>query len=196
MRHTQFFKAPSLARLGLIVFVIVPLASWALVKPMRVIAPGLAGVACSSAQICTDDVSQLAIASGLSAEAQSFVSHHVGPLRAEPRVIFCATQSCADTFGLGARSAVTVGTVGTVIGPRAWKPYYVRHELIHQLQAEKWGVASTLFKPSWLVEGMAYALSEDPRPALAEPWQTYRLQFIAWRDKLDHADMWAATQAF
>lgn len=184
---------PSFKRLALLLLVIVPIASWALVKPIRVLAPGLAGVTCPTAQICADDVSQLAAASTLYAEAQTFIAHALSPLRSAPRVIFCSTQACADAFGLGPRSAVTVGTIGTVIGPNAWKNYYVRHELIHQLQAEKWGVVSTMLKPSWLVEGMAYALSEDPRPVLTEPWQNYRTQFMAWHGQLGHTDIWTAT---
>lgn len=184
---------PSFKRLALLLFVIVPIASWALVKPIRVVLPLLAGATCPTAQVCIDDVSQLAAASALYVEAQAFVAQTLNPLRGEPRVIFCSTQACADAFGLGARSAVTVGTIGTVIGPHAWKNYYVRHELIHQLQAQKWGVASTVLKPSWLVEGMAYALSEDPRPVLAEPWQAYRAQFIVWHAQLGHTDIWTAT---
>jgi hypothetical protein len=106
--------------------------------------------------------------------------------------VFCSTQACADSFGLGDRSAVTVGTVGTVIGPHAWAPHYVRHELIRQLQAERLGVMSLLLKPSWFVEGMAYALSDDPRPTLTEPWQGYRARFKSWHSTIGTADIWIA----
>jgi hypothetical protein len=67
-----------------------------------------------------------------------------------------------------------------VIGPRAWKPFYVRHELIHYSQAERLGTLSLLLKPQWFVEGMAYALSQDPRAPLAEPFESYRRSFLAW----------------
>jgi hypothetical protein len=105
----------------------------------------------------------------------------------QPWVVFCAQAACAEQFGLGTRSAVTVGTVGTVIGPKAWQPYYVRHELIHQLQAEQLGSVLLLLKPTWLIEGMAYALSDDPRPQLVEPWQAHRARFLAW---YAHAALW------
>ena len=190
MTTPHFFKLPSLRRLTLLLVLVVPVASWFVVRPVRVVAPSLAGVTCPTAQICLDDASQLAAATALLAEAQGFVAARLAPLRKTPRVVFCSTATCAEAFGLGARSAVTIGTLGTVIGPRAWKPYYLRHELIHQLQAERLGVLSTLFKPAWFVEGMAYALSDDPRAVLAEPWQGYRARFGDWYAGV--GDGWAA----
>ncbi len=192
MHQGQIFKLPPLKRLVFLLLVIMPVASWFVVKPVRVVAPTLAGVTCPTTHICLDDTSQLATATALLAEAQTFVATHLAPLHKTPRVVFCSTAACAEAFGLGARSAVTVGTLGTVIGPRAWKPYYLRHELIHQLQAERLGVLSTLFKPAWFVEGMAYALSDDPRAVLAKPWQGYRVRFGAWYAGLGGGDLWAA----
>ena len=192
MTIPHFLKLPPPRRLALLLLLVVPVASWFVVKPIRVMAPTLAGVTCPTAQICLDDASQLAAATALLAEAQGFVAARLAPLHKAPRVIFCTTTACAATFGLGARAAVTVGTLGTVIGPRAWKPYYLRHELIHQLQAERLGVFSTLFKPAWFVEGMAYALSGDPRAVLAEPWQGYRARFGDWVAGVGGGDVWAA----
>jgi len=183
-------KKPSLLRWALLLGVVVPVASWALVRPVRVIAPTLAGVSCPTAYVCVDDMAQLTQATALYQEANAFVTSHLQALQGEPRVIFCATQGCAESFGLGDRSAVTLGTIGTVIGPRAWKPYYVRHELIHQLQGQQLGVVQLLFKPTWFVEGMAYALSQDPRPVLAEPWQAFRSQFSTWYAQLQPTQLW------
>ncbi len=39
---------------------------------------------------------------------------------------------------------------------------------------------------------MAYALSEDPRPTLAEPWQAHRAQFLAWYREVGPERLWAA----
>jgi hypothetical protein len=168
-------------RSALLLFVITPVAAWFIVKPLRVVAPTLTGlVTCPETSVCLDDPTQFDTAAQLRKEAIAFVSARVSPLAGEPRVVFCATDACARTFGLGDRSAVTIGTVGTVIGPRAWKPYYVRHELIHQLQAQRLGNVGVLLRPAWFVEGMAYALSEDPRPTLTEPWQAHRARFRAW----------------
>lgn len=72
----------------------------------------------------------------------------------------------------------------------AWKPYYIRHELIHVLQAEQLGVLSLLRKPKWFVEGMAYALSEDPRVPLAEPFETDRAAFRKWYLTTNKVNVW------
>jgi hypothetical protein len=184
-------KRPPLKRVALLLLTVAPVVAWALVKPVRVVLPELAGVSCVSSAICTDDLSRLPQAQELYSEAISFVSSGVAQVHGTPRIIFCANQDCADRFGLGARSAVTVGTVGTVIGPKAWKPFYVRHELIHYLQAQKLGVLPLLVKPSWYVEGMAYGLSQDPRVPLAEPLESYRSTFTAWYVSVGKEQLWS-----
>jgi hypothetical protein len=183
---------PSLKIRLLVMAAAVPLLAWFLVKPVRVLAPQLAGVSCLSASVCVDDAARQQEADGLHAGGMSFVQNSLGAIGGHPRIIFCATQACADSFGLGARSAVTLATFGTVIGPGAWKPYYVRHELIHQLQAERLGTLSLLLKPGWFVEGMAYALSQDPRAPLAEPWESHRRKFLAWHAALANQTVWQA----
>lgn len=183
-------KLPSLKRLALLLFIIIPLAAWFIVKPIRVLAPQLVGVSCLSASVCVDDATQFQTAKILYSEALSFVSQAVSPIEGAPRVIFCSTEACAQAFGLGARSAVTIGAFGTVIGPKAWRPYYVRHEMIHYLQGERLGVLRLLSKPSWFVEGMAYSLSQDPRTPLAEPFEGYRKEFLSWYASIDKQRIW------
>lgn len=185
-------KLPTFKRLALLIFVIVPLVAWFVVKPVRVLAPGLTSVVCPARGICVDEVSKFEEAKALHTESRAFVSTALAPLHDEPKVIFCSTVACADSFGLGARSAVTVALFGTVIGPNAWKPYYVRHEMIHVLQGEKIGVVSLMFKPSWFVEGMAYALSEDPREPLAEPFESDRKIFRKWYQTTGKESVWSA----
>lgn len=177
-------------RLALLIFVIVPFLAWFIVKPVRVVAPWSIGLTCPNKVICVESVDKLPEAAVLYDEALKFVRDQVGPLQGAPLVVFCTTEACANSFGLGARSAVTVGTIGTVIGPRAWKPYYVRHELIHHLQGQQFGVLRRILMPSWLIEGMAYSLSQDDRAKLAEPWQRYREQFNAWLATVDRERMW------
>ncbi|HEY8358952.1 MAG TPA: hypothetical protein VIL30_15960 [Ramlibacter sp.] len=183
-------KKPPLKRLALILFAIVPALAWAIVKPVRVVAPEWGHVTCASPTVCVDDPSKASEAQALYEEAIAFVGEKVSPVAGKPRVTFCSSQACADYFGLGARSAVTLGTVGTVIGPRAWQPYYVRHELIHYLQAREAGVLRLLFKPSWFVEGMAYGLSEDPRVPLAQPFEGYRSEFPQWYRAVGRERLW------
>ena len=186
---------PSLTRLALLLVVVVPVAAWVIVKPVRVLAPQWMNVTCDDLEaVCVDDASRQPEATQLYDEGIAFVASKVDAIHGRPRVVFCATQACADAFGLGDRSAVTLGTFGTVIGPRAWKPYYVRHELIHYLQAERIGVVPLLAKPSWWVEGMAYALSEDPREALVEPWQGHRAKFRQWMSVVGVDKMWGGEE--
>lgn len=179
---------PLLRRLLLFTLVL-PVLAWFIVKPVRVALPGLNGVSCV-AQICVDDPARLGQAQQLEREARDFIALRFGVPLVQPRLVFCSQAACAEQFGLGARSAVTVGTVGTVIGPKAWQPHYVRHELIHQLQAEQLGSVLLLLKPTWLIEGMAYALSDDPRPRLAEPWQAHRVRFLDWYGQGERAALW------
>jgi hypothetical protein len=183
---------PSVRRLVLLIFVVVPVMAWAIVKPVRVIAPSVGGARCVSESVCIDDVSKLSEANRLYSEAIAFVSSTISPVQGHPKVIFCASQACADAFGLGRRSAMTVGNVGVVIGPRAWHDYYVRHEIIHYLQGQQLGMIARFTKPDWLVEGMAYGLSQDPRTPLAEPFEAYRAQFMAWYAGIDKASLWQA----
>lgn len=182
-----------LRRWAILLLVIVPLLAWGLVKPVRLLAPAWVGMICSGTlPVCTEDAATAAEAERLYAEAVSFVDTRISPLRQQPRFIFCSSLACADTFGLGQRSAVTLGTWGTVIGPRAWKDYYVRHELIHHLQGQRIGVLRLLFAPAWFVEGMAYTLSADPRSPLAEPWQSHRTSFQNWYRSVGSTDLWTA----
>ena len=180
----------SIKRLALLIFVVAPVAAWALVKPVRVIAPELVGISCNQTSVCVEELSTREAANKLYAEGTAFVSQSISPLAEAPRVVFCSTEACANAFGLGARSAVTVGAFGTVIGPHAWKAYYVRHELIHHLQGQRMGVLQRMFKPTWFVEGMAYSLSQDPRFPLAQPWESHRSRFNAWYGTIAKDHLW------
>lgn len=184
------FKRPPLRRLALVLGAIVPALAWAIVKPVRVVAPEWVGITCTSQSICVDDPSKASEAQALYAEAIAFVGTNVSAVPGQPRITFCSSQACAENFGLGVRSAVTLGTFGTVIGPRAWEPYYVRHELIHYLQGRQLGVLQLLVKPSWFVEGMAYGLSEDPRAPLAQPFEGYRSAFLSWYKSVGREKLW------
>lgn len=189
-RALKLLALPSFKRLAILLLVAVPLLAWLFVKPVRMIAPEAMGLSCPSASVCVDDVTQFPLAQALYAAALSDVSTDVVPIAHPSRVIFCSSQACADSFGLGKRSAVTLGTWGTIVSPHAWKLYYVRHELIHHLQAERIGVVRLLFKPQWFVEGMAYSLSQDPRVTLAEPWESDRRQFKSWYGSIDARQLW------
>ena len=119
-----------------------------------------------------------------------FVGRVAGGIESRPRAVFCASERCAAYFGLGRSTAKTTGPIGTVFGPRAWKDYYVRHELIHHLQNERLGMYRLHRGPEWFIEGMAYALSGDPRATLSEPFQSYRDRFNAWYSDIGRDHLW------
>lgn len=170
-----------------------PIAAWAFLKPIRVLAPEWNGVSCIGDIICTDDPSRYAAASDLYERARRFVEASVGPIERKPRVVFCATEGCFQSFGLGRRSAATIGTVAIVISPRAWQPHYVRHEMLHHVQNERLGsLRAWIATPEWFIEGMAYSRSEDPRPVLSEPWQRDRARFEAWFRQVGRDRLWEA----
>lgn len=178
-------------RLVLLLLVLgVPLAAWALVKPVRSLAPELEGVSCVE-RVCLDDESRRAEALALYREAAEFVQSSLGPLEKLPRAIFCSTRACSEKFGATGAHAYTMGTFAIVIGDRAWRPYYVRHELIHHLQNERLGsLRNSFLVPVWFREGMAYSLSEDPRSPLAEPLESYRAQFNHWLRGVGKDALW------
>jgi hypothetical protein len=168
-----------------------PIAIWAFCKPVRVLAPELTGVSCMNDYLCTDDPSRQSEASDLYEDAVQFVTASVGEIRHKPRAVFCTTDDCGRSFGLGKRSSATIGTSGIVVSPRAWQPHYVRHEMIHHLQNEQLGTLKAwLVTPEWFIEGMAYALSSDPRAVLVEPWQQYRSRFEEWYRAVGRERLW------
>lgn len=176
--------------------VALPIAAYALVKPSRVVAPALIpGVSCPSADICTDDAAKLGAAQQLYRDGSARAAAAVGAFRAAPRVVFCSTRTCADAFGLGARAGLTLGDFGVVIAPRGWQTYFLAHELIHHRQAEVLGNLAVVTKPRWLIEGMAYALSDDPRHPLAQPFESWRTQFAAWNAARGARPLWDAARA-
>lgn len=174
----------------LLALLAMPVVAWTSVKSVRVLAPGLAGVFCAG-RICIDRPPLRPKATGLYQDALEAVTGELGAFDSPPRVIFCSTRQCFETFGGSRSAAKNFGTSGIVIAPRGWHGYYLRHEMIHHLQNEHLGVVKMwLSTPKWFTEGMAYALSDDPRDKLTEPWESYRSRFEAWYAKIDKKRLW------
>ncbi|MGS0894816.1 hypothetical protein ACVBGC_20110 [Burkholderia stagnalis] len=189
-------KRTSVALAFVSLLVALPIAAYALVKPLRIVAPALiSGVSCPRADICTDDVAKLDDARQLYRDGSARAAAAVGAFHAAPRVVFCSTRACADAFGLDRRAALTLGNFGVVVAPRGWQTYFLAHELIHHRQAEVLGNLAVATKPRWLIEGMAYSLSEDPRRPLAEPFESWRTRFDAWHAALGGLPLWEAALA-
>ena len=181
-------------RLLISLFIIPVLAlfsTWTLFKPIRVLYPSFVdGISCPSPTICLENISQHQAALALQQTAVKQISASIGDFQDTPRVIFCETQSCFQAFGFDKAAASTVGDLAIVIGPRGWKPHYLRHEMIHYRQAEELGMLRLILKPEWFIEGMAYALSNDPRDQLSDPWEAHRKRFTDWHQKLGDKDLW------
>lgn len=168
----------------------IPAASWALFKPIRVLAPQLEGETCEGA-VCVDDPSRLPQAIAIYREALDFVDGTVGQIQSPPRMVFCSTAICSKRFGFTSNGAYTVGLSGIVISHRGWAPYFARHELIHHLQNERLGVfGAWLGRPTWWREGMAYSFSLDERRPLPQPLESYRSDFNAWLSKVGREQLW------
>lgn len=147
---------------------------------------------CISETLCLDQPARVAEALELYRQASQFVNTSVGVIENNPRVVFCSTDSCAQSFDLGWRAGMTIGRLGIVIGARGWKSFCLRHEMIHHLQNEKLGALTAWTKPAWFREGMAYALSQDPRLQLAEPLEGYRVRFQQWYAEVGEDRLWSA----
>lgn len=172
---------------------LLPVAAWSMVKPLRVVAPELVGLACTHDNICTDDLSRVAEARSLLQSSYAVVGKELGPIRSLPKAVFCTTAQCSKKFGLGRSVAFSVGKVGVIFSHEAWQSFYVQHELIHHLQNERWGTLNAwLVKPSWLIEGMAYSRSNDPRQTLPEPLESWRSQYQRWENQVGAKNIWTA----
>ena len=170
------------------IILVLSLLLWMFLKPSRVMLPELVGLSCYENNVCVDDVSRLKEAQSLRGVALKNIEQKLGSFDYEPKIIFCATQECFESFGFLKAAAQTVHTFATVVSPRGWKPYYVEHELIHQWQFSKVGF-KMYFAPQWLLEGMAYGLSDDERKVLKEPFESYKNQFLIWYKSVDKKNL-------
>ena len=176
------------------IVLVVPFAAWAFAKPVRVLAPEWEGLTCEQ-RICVDDPARRDQAVMLYTNALRDVEASFGTLKMHPLAVFCSTRACAQTFGFTDQNAYSFGAYAIVIGDRGWWPFFVRHELIHQLQNQRLGsLRMWLFKPTWFREGMAYSLSRDPRKELPEPLQGYRSAFDAWYQQVGPANLWTEAE--
>jgi len=159
-----------------------PLATCALYKPARVLTPEAYGMTCPNAEICIDDLSALPEATRLRTEAFAFVEATLGEFKKPPRVLFCKTKECFDQFGSQRIRGQNIGTSGSVINSIGWQDYIVRHEMIHHLQNERFGIYNASLRlPRWFIEGMAYSVSQDPRRPLPNAEiEEYRQKYEAW----------------
>lgn len=171
MKHAKWIVA---------VLFLLPISVFAFYKPIRVLIPEAFGLTCREDNVCIDDVAQLDAAVSLLMASRHDLESRWGLVVGQPRMVFCSTDPCRQTFGLSQKAGMTLGMLGILIAPRGWQRHYVTHELIHRWQAENFGPLVGWLGEPWMVEGMAYALSNDPRDRLNEPFESYRQQFNEW----------------
>ena len=135
---------------------------------------------CNELNICVDDIKQLDAATSLATSAKENLLTQHGLSVGNPKAIFCSTNKCKETFGLSKVGGLAFGSFAVAVAPRGWKEHYVAHELIHHWQATHFGSLVLITGEQWLIEGMAYALSDDPREILSQPFESYRQQFREW----------------
>jgi hypothetical protein len=184
------------AFMAAIAALVIPLSLWAFWKPVRALAPEWAGVLCYKGGVCTDDPARVKEAISLRIEAMSFVKAWAGPFETAPRMIFCTTTACEKSFGFKGNAAYNVGSRALVVASRGWEPHFIRHELIHCVQVERiGGFRMLLHTPVWLIEGMAYSASQDPRRPLQEPWESHRRQYEEWAKQVPPEALWSEAAA-
>lgn len=164
---------------SLLLLAIIFIVLFSLFKPLRSLVPSLFQLDCQEF-ICIDDPALLPKARSLLQTTQLKLANKYDLKLEQVKIIFCASQTCKNTFGLANRAGYTLANWRIVIAPRAWKSHYIAHELIHYWQAQHLGVLSRYFAESWLIEGMAYSLSDDPRLKLKQPFEEYRQKFNHW----------------
>lgn len=163
-----------------VILLLLPISALAFFRPVRVLIPEAFGVRCNEQNLCIDDFSQFEAAESLLHDSKSYLAEQWGLAIGEPKIVFCSTEQCRSAFGLSNKAGFTLGSFATAIAPRGWRQHYVAHELIHHWQADSFGSLALLTGEQWLIEGMAYALSNDPRIALHEPFESYRQRFNDW----------------
>lgn len=156
---------------------LLPVAALAIPNPLRAFAPGMFGLICDPNCLCVEDAQHLAGAQALALPALIDVAEKLGELDSRPTIIFCSTEKCFNIFGQRRATSVAFGGSAVLIGPRGWAKHYIRHELIHVAQYQKLGPMGAWRAPMWLIEGMAYSLSDDSRRPLPGELEALRAEF-------------------
>lgn len=171
-----------------LVFSVLPVATWAFFKPVRVLAPELNGVTCDG-PVCVEDISMLPLAKGLHDTAMISVAEKLRPLASPPLAIFCATHKCYQSFG-GRGRGITVFNLGVVIAPESWQLHIVEHEFIHTLQAQELGLLGRERTPMWFKEGMPFFISTPPEFDIPEYARLWAAQYESWEKQIGRENIW------
>jgi hypothetical protein len=117
-----------------ILMLLLPFVAYAFVKPVKIIFPEVTGVKCIEEWLCIDDLSKQKDAKKLYVNALSSIEFKLTKFNNKPKMVFCSSDDCFAKFGFSKSKANSIATFGIVIGPKGWKPYYIKDYLIHQWQ--------------------------------------------------------------
>jgi len=107
-----------------------------------------------------------------------------------PKIIYCYDQISYERFGFKQSAARSIEGIAIILGPRGiTETYFLKHELIHYWQEKNLGIFYNLNYPKWVIEGMAYSISNDLRHPLEEPWEGYRKKFEEWYNSIDKMNL-------
>lgn len=156
------------------------MTSFAISRPIKLIFPNICGFKKVANNLFVDEISKSDEIQQLYQSTLENVIDEFKLKNFEPKVIFCSQIENFNKFGLHKEAAHAFWPFAIVISPRGWQKHYLKHEFIHFIQVKKLGIIKFLSMPDWFIEGMAYALSDDPRGTLSEPFESYRLEFKNW----------------
>ncbi len=152
------------------------------VKPLRFLMPYLSGVKCYES-VCVDDSKKMESALNLYSSALQEIRKRGISTPLNPTFVYCTTKKCYQSFGGGAERAISFPFLGTVISPESWQVYITQHELVHWFQFSEIGVISTMRKPEWFREGMAYYFSGAPESDIPMQYFTMIEKYQKWHAK-------------
>ena len=158
-----------------------PLSALTFYKQSRVTVPEWYGVTCIDNYLCLEDIAKKDQAKELYEYALLLTEQRFSRLKTRPKAVFCSSKECSERFGLKKSNAFNLGTFGIIISSRGWKKHLVTHEFIHYWQSQTIGNWKMFASQDWMIEGMAYSMSEDTREKLVEPFESYKIKFNKWR---------------
>src|SRR5712692_802002 len=102
----------------------------------------------------------------LVAESEQRLTHYYGTVTSTPKLFFCSTEACFQSFGGSTNRAKSFGDYGSLFSPRGISAPIVSHERSHvELYARIDSFRMLRRVPSWFNEGLVVAVSEEPTHA-------------------------------
>ncbi|WP_444930272.1 hypothetical protein ACJJIF_21405 [Microbulbifer sp. SSSA002] len=163
----------------MLLLVLIPALSWSFVKPIRLLFPQLNGVVCDDS-ICVENSKNMILATEIFTKSIEQLLANDIYLEVRPNFVYCSTIKCYESFGGGNERAISYPFLGTIIGPNSWQSYITQHELIHWFQFSELGVVSTMTRPEWFREGMAYEYSGAPKSDIPKHYLPVKEAYKNW----------------